>query len=1177
MTLRFGFRWQAGFRPRFVFGLAALAIALACGDAPGGRSLLAAEGKEPFIPRRQDKPPGPALTPAEAIKKMTVPEGFTVECVASEPMLVNPTAFTFDDRGRMWICESFEYPRREPGKGRDRIKILEDTDGDGAADKETIFAEGLNIPCGIAIGYGGVWVTNAPDILFLQDTNGDDKADKSEVVVTGFGRDDTHELPNSLTWGPDGWLYGLNGVFNHSHVKQNGKDFDFTCTLFRIHPRTREFQLWCEGTSNPWGVAFDREGSAFISACVIDHLWHLVESGYYHRQGGPYPPFTWKLESIVKHKHQMAAYCGLTYYDSDVYPEQYRQKLYMGNIHGNCLNCDSIERRGASYFATGNPDFLSANDVWFMPVSQKTGPDGCMYVLDWYDRYHCYQDANADPEGVDRAKGRLYRIRYGNAPRRVQFDMAKLTDAELIQKLESGVSYDREVAQRLLSERATPEIQAALTKLITSEGASLRGKRIALWALIGCGEIPAETHLKLLAHGDSTIRAFAVRAAGDQPKLADSLVEPVLKLADDPAIDVRLQVAIAAKKIGAHRNAPGDAIPVLLHVLAKAGDDGFTPHIVWQNLHPLLETHGATLAAWLNAHPDVNTRGLTDVLPRVCERLLAKRGDDPSGALAFAQALLASPGRADSARGCLALFAQQTLSRELAGAKLAALQKGLTPSLHKTLDDPKSPLYLDAALLAAAWRDERGFQTTRDLLADSGRPSTMRRQALEALVAANDAEVTKTVGAILADPKKNPADLRSDALAALGRLDRPEVGEIVLKAYPQLEPDLQPRAVELLTQRDAWSKLLLAAIGAKTVPADALNVNQVRKLLGSKDKELADAVRKQWGSLRVDRDPKRDLVVAQMRRLIRSTQGDAVAGHAVFKKVCGQCHQIYGEGQNVGPDVTVNGRSNFTQLLSNVFDPSLVIGAAYQAYTVETADGRTITGLLAEDNPQRVVLKAQGGKLETIARDDVVDLTVSPLSLMPEGIEKQLSPKEIADLFAFLTLDKNPADKSAKRMSGVYEVAPRETSNPAEFNDVLSEIALGFTTTKVGEGGVAILAEHKGRKGVLRTHPVSQQEPTVLRSKVDVPKEGKTTLELSVASHQNGDWKLVVKANGKVIHSGDVGKDIVNNGWQDLSIDLTPFAGQSVDLEVQNSANGWAYEHGFWGRVEIVNSTDAPK
>ncbi|HVJ69598.1 MAG TPA: PVC-type heme-binding CxxCH protein, partial [Caulifigura sp.] len=423
-----------------------LAAVLCCSSSVQAQKLV--------IPRRHDRPPGPPLSAKDAAAKMTVPEGFSVDVVASEPDVVNPVAMFIDEKGRFWVTESFEYPRREPGPGRDRIKVLEDTNGDGKVDKVTVFAEGLNIPSGIAVGHGGVWVANAPDILFLQDTDGDLKADKTEVIVTGFGRTDTHELPNSFTWGPDGWLYGLNGVFNYCDVTY-GKDnpnakpghpgWKFTCALFRIHPRTREFQVFCEGTSNPWGLAINDKGDFFVSACVIDHLWHLTERGYYIRQGGPYPAHTWPIASIVKHEHQKAAYCGITWFDSDAYPPEYRNTLYMGNIHGNCINADVIETKGATYAGKAHPgfpakadawkndpygvirktgddkspklaDLLQANDQWFMPVVQKTGPDVCLYILDWYDQYHCDQDANADPVGIDRGKGRLYRLRYKDNP-----------------------------------------------------------------------------------------------------------------------------------------------------------------------------------------------------------------------------------------------------------------------------------------------------------------------------------------------------------------------------------------------------------------------------------------------------------------------------------------------------------------------------------------------------------------------------------------------------------------------------------------------------------------------------------------------------------------------------------------------------------------------------------------
>src|SRR5262249_46083274 len=197
------------------------------------------------IPHRQDQLPNDPYEPAEALKRMTVPEGFSVELVASEPSIINPIAMTFDDRGRIWITESIEYPRKSAGVGRDRVKFLEGTDVNGHAAKVSVFADGLNIPTGVAVGYGGVWVLKPPALLFMREKDG--RKISSEVVLTGFGRTDTHELPNSLTWGPDGWLYGLNGVFNQCRVlSNNGKEYKFNCALWRLHPRTREFQLISE-------------------------------------------------------------------------------------------------------------------------------------------------------------------------------------------------------------------------------------------------------------------------------------------------------------------------------------------------------------------------------------------------------------------------------------------------------------------------------------------------------------------------------------------------------------------------------------------------------------------------------------------------------------------------------------------------------------------------------------------------------------------------------------------------------------------------------------------------------------------------------------------------------------------------------------------------------------------
>jgi putative heme-binding domain-containing protein len=1002
--------------------------------SPGLNRTLAAPKPPRAIPHGQDRPPGPALSPAEAIARMKVPDGFHVELVAAEPDLVNPVAMTFDERGRIWVTESLEYPRHSAGPGRDRIKILEDTDGDGKVDKVTIFAEGLNIPSGIAVGHGGVWVANAPNILFLQDTDGDGKADRREVVVTGFGRDDTHELPNSLTWGPDGYLYGLNGVFNQSHVRSAGHDYNFTCAMFRINPRTRRFELFCEGTSNPWGIAFDDVGSAFVSACVIDHLWHLTESGYYHRQGGPYPPFTWKVGSIASFKHQKAAYCGLHYFDSNEYPPEYRQRLYMGNIHGGCINVDVLKRDGSTYEAESAPDFLTANDAWFMPVSQQTGPDGCLYILDWYDRYHCYQDAGRDPEGIDRLKGRLYRVRYKQTPRVWGFDLAKETDDALIERLRTASNnYFRNATVRLLAERHDRATRPKLQKLVLEDRLDLKTRLFALRALAGsllaAGTRPDDEFLaSLVSNPESALRAWGVRIAGNLDvenaslppdkqrwSISGAARDRVLAAGGDASPDVRLQAAIAARKLLGLQ-----AIPLLVDVLSNSGDDPLIPHIVWNNLLPLMENRGNTLVARLSTTHFERNSVFAELGSRVFERLLSARKMDVDALRGIFHLAVYAP-RPSAARRCLRILTERIQNRELSGPRLEVVQRAIERALQPVLAGPRDgPLYIDAALLAASWGDASGVEFARVVAADAKASESRRIAAIEALASGDDAWTLKVTETLLSARQKVSTGFRVRLLGVLARLDTPQVAELVLAHYDRLDPDEKPVALQVLTQRVAWSKRLLAAIAAGRLPAHDLNLSQVRKLLAFGDKELIDEVHARWGQIRDTRDPKREQVIARMRSLIRGNHGDAAAGEKVYQRICAQCHKIHGQGNDVGPEITLNGRSSFDQLLSNVFDPNLVIGAGYRAVVVVTNEGRVLTGLLAEDNPQRIVLKIQGGKIETVPRDNIDTVRISNISLMPEQLENQMKPQEIVDLFTFLSYDKHPSDPSARQMPGLH-------------------------------------------------------------------------------------------------------------------------------------------------------------
>jgi putative heme-binding domain-containing protein len=969
--------------------------------------LLPSAAQE-VIPHRQDRPPNQPHAPEEAVRRMTVPDGFTVELVAAEPDVVNPIAMTFDDRGRIWVTESLEYPRKSAGVGRDRIKILEDTRGSGRADKVTTFVEGLNIPTGIAIGYGGIWVLNAPDLLFFTEKDG--KAIRQEVILTGFGRADTHELPNSLTWGPDGWLYGLNGVFNPCHIVSSDKTFDFTCALWRLHPRTREFQVFCEGTSNPWGLVWDPEGSALVSAChwANDHVFHFVETGYYQRQAGPYPPYTMPIGSSTNHSHQKTAYCGLCYFDSDAYPERYRGRLYMGNIHGGCINVDVLRREGSSYLSNGEPDFLTAHDAWFMPVAQKVGPDGCLYILDWYDRYHCYQDASRDAEGVDRLRGRLYRVRYRNTPRAPHFDLSRENEEQLVQRLASPNLYFREAAQRLLTERNTPSLRARLQALVWDESTSRRARLHALWALIGTGSLDTAFHERLLSHTDSTYRAWGVRAAGNFRKVVRTVQEKVATMAGDRAPDVQLQVAIAARKIQGL-----DALPILVDVLASCGQDKLIPAIVWPNLHPLLEEQGPRFVRLVEAPDWHRAAALTTLMPRVIERLLSRHRADAASVAQLLELVISRDP--NCARQTLSALARK--SDEMDTSLRAALQTRLQPVLKKILTGrPTDPLFLSAQLLAARWKvGPADAASVRRLFVSADQSQTTRLDALEVLIAFHDPSLFDSLAHVLA---VDSPSFVSQVLAALGRWDEPKVAQLVLAAYPKLAPEVQPLAIDLLLQRRSWTQTLLHAVLDRRLPASVLNANHLQKILDGNDREAIWAVEKAWGTVRKERNPEREKVVALMGQFLRQHPGDAKAGAHVFKKVCAQCHAIYGQGAQVGPDLTGNGRDSFEQLLSNVFDPSLVIGPGYQATTVVTKDGRFLTGLVTEDNEQRILLKLPGGVLQTIARGNIEYVKASPLSLMPEGMEKLLDRNELSDLFAFLTLDKPPDDPRARPIPG---------------------------------------------------------------------------------------------------------------------------------------------------------------
>lgn len=375
----------------------------------------------------------------------------------------------------------------------------------------------------------------------------------------------------------------------------------------------------------------------------------------------------------------------------------------------------------------------------------------------------------------------------------------------------------------------------------------------------------------------------------------------------------------------------------------------------------------------------------------------------------------------ETAAKCLATLRERVQSGEVTGEQRGAIRTQLGAKLQEVLaTGRKSTLYIDSLMLATSWGDKDAAKRSLEVVGDATEKEADRLTAIDALTAARDVDLLRSASSLLRSTTTTQT-LRSRLIGALGRYDSPAVADLVLDIYDELASDLQPQAIELLTQRASWSRSLLEAIARKDLSPNTLNVNQVRTLLASSDKELVALVQREWGAVRTERNPEREGIIRQMHDQLSQTSGNAHRGREVFNRVCGQCHKIYGTGQDVGPEITRNGRGSFEHLLSNVFDPSLVIGASYQARSVITADGRVLTGLLSEDNEQRIVLKTQGGKLEIIPREDVEEIAISKLSLMPEGLEKQLTADQLADLFAFLSLDQPPESPDAIPIAGTPE------------------------------------------------------------------------------------------------------------------------------------------------------------
>jgi len=1191
------------------FRLAVLAVASCLASAA---TLSAADYKVPQknlgFPTYKNAPPGkqmsgqhapattPALSPEEAQQKFTLPPGFEIRLFASEPEVVNPVAMTWDERGRLWVVELYEYPLgAKPGeKGRDRIKILEDTDGDGRADKVTVFADGFSLATVILLGHGGVFLGQAPHLLFLQDTNAPagagigafQKANKQTVLLTGFGLEDRHELLNGFTWGPDGQLYMTHGVFTRANVTSPDRPGEpavrMDAAVARYNVQTRKFEVYADGTSNPWGVDFDRAGNAFLSACVIDHMFHMAPGGIYVRQGGqPMFPYAYQLlPSIVDHRHKMAAYAGIQVYLGDQWPAEHYGTIFCGNLHDNAVHQDTLTPNGSTFKSSFKQDFIRANDGWFMPVSQQVGPDGALWVMDWYDKYPCYQNARADPEGVDREHGRIWRVVHtGNEKGKkvlsrpeVNMDFGKLTSAQLVERLAHANIWQRKMAQRVLNDRRDDTVMGLLQKQFAG-GSKLETRLASLWTLQSSGYLADDQLPKAAADKEPAIRAWAARLIGEQQLGNAKDLALLRQLATDSEPTVRVAVATACRQLTSgsltvntkpQREPDAKEISDILAALVTAtptATDLLLNHLVWMTAEPLTARDPKFAFTLLNK---VRTAPLAGTLAyktmrRVCDLQNPTQLDaalDFLGALPATDALLpfALNGLVDGQKGKALKPAKPT-------------EAVLKPLLASTRED----VARFARQLGALWGDAGAMQASLALVNDTKAPLDERLKAAQtARQLKNDAARDALLKAITPG---NPEPLVLEAIAGLGQLGG-QSSEALFAQWKSFSPAARRAAAETLASRNNWASQLLSEIEQKRILASDIPAATIRTLTRSEADYgmLAKRATAIFGRVR-DASADKLQIIAAKKRMILSAQGqpDLKAGHELAKKTCFTCHKLHGEGADIGPDLTGVGRSSLDALLANIIDPNQIIGAGYEMVEITTKDDRSLSGRMVEHTDVRVRLLSAGPKEDVVAKSDIAKLRVSELSVMPEGLEN-LPDADFRNLIAYLL--NPPGDKapfSWKNDAGHGAEPPKPAAKKAAAIDHES-VALWNPEWRViapdFEGTPAKLVEFAGKRNILLTHPFDREKPAALERELTIPAGQKTTLKFSVAAHEKGDWELRVLANGKRLHQQIIARK-GPEAWHPVTVDLTPLAGQKVTLRLENAATGWSWEFAHWAGIEV--------
>ncbi|WP_218932467.1 PVC-type heme-binding CxxCH protein [Adhaeretor mobilis] len=955
-----------------------------------------------------DEYPHAGLPALRAAQEMILPEGFHVAPFASEPDVKQPIAMALDDRGRIWIAEAYEYPQRvEEGSGRDRILILEDTDGDGRLDTRKVFAEGLNLVSGLEVGFGGVWVGAAPYLLFIPDRNGDDLPDaKPQVLLDGWGYQDTHETLNSFIWGPDGWLYGCHGVFTHSRVgkpgtRDNGRT-PLNAGIWRYHPTRHEFEIFAHGTSNPWGVDFDDHGQAVSTVCVIPHLFHIIQGARYHRQAGEhFNKHTYDdIKTIADHFHYLGntphsgneksdsnggghAHAGAMIYLGGAWPQRYRSQIMMNNIHGQRLNADILSPRGSGLVGSHGDDFLLTQDRASQMLAMRYGPDGQVYVIDWYDMQACH-DGNASAH--DRSNGRVYKVTFGE-PAPIVTDLSKKLDRELAELVLNENDWYVRHSRRLLQERSAERgLKAAahrrLVEIATTHADETRRLRAA-WVLHATGSLETHVVRNMFADESAYVRAWAIQLSLDGATADADLLECFARLArEDHSPVVRLYLASALQKI-AYENRWTILEALVTH--QEDATDHNLPLMYWYAAEPLAEVDlTRSLEFGLSCGNSIPM--LRDFMLRRIAKLAS-----PESLATLVNAL----GKSQTDNERLSLLA--AIRDALKGHRRVespASWSGVYAKLANASQDVRT----QATFLGASFGDSVALSALRKLIRTNSSDINDRREALETLLEIKDPQLVDTLQQMLLEPT-----LRDLALTGLAAYSDPATPTAVLAVYDSFSPSEKRQALAALASRSSYGNELLQAVADGIVPSTDMSADLVRQLHSLGDEKLSTLLNDLWGTVRSTAKDKTEQIKAYHELLNSPAAADAdpELGRAIFAKTCQQCHTLYGVGETIGPDLTGSNRSNLDYLLSNIVDPSAVISKEYQNTVILTDGGRVLTGIVSAEDDQAITFRTTTETL-VLSKEEIEERTLSELSMMPDNQLKQFSPHEVLSLVAYL-------------------------------------------------------------------------------------------------------------------------------------------------------------------------------